>query len=380
MFDDATRRKIVLLGPISPLKGGISAFNTSLADELIRIGHDIHTVSWNNATAGVKRSEQTDPSMPRYPGTRYLLNWYSPVSWLYAARYSASINADLVIAHWTLPEVAPVYALINTYLRRRSPTTKIVYIVHNSEPHEPRFADSLLRRLGFRNVSFFLLHADSEKQKINGMVPANKLVKGFHPIYNRYLNIEAPAVNPADHSKFNAWLREAPGVPVLLFFGFVRPYKGLELLLRSLTIFTGARLVVAGAISKACRSLPDYADVIGLKNRVYWFDRYIEDNEVPAIFAATDLVALPYQNATQSGVANLAFAFNKPVVTTNVGGLAECVQHKATGYVVPPNDLNRFAQALQAALLNRDALRDGIVNLKAKRSWSRYCEILLSRV
>ncbi len=376
----ATRRKIVLLGPISPLKGGISAFNTSLADELIGGGHDVHTVSWNNAMVGVKRREQTDPSMPGYPGTRYLLNWYSPRSWFCAARYSASLNADLVIAHWTLPEVAPVYAVINLFLRRRSPTTKIVYIVHNSEPHEKRFADSFLRWLGFRDVSFFLLHADSEKQKVTGLIRDNQILSGFHPIYNRYLNLEKPTVNPPDYFKFKAWLRETPNIPVLLFFGFVRPYKGLEFLLRALTIFTGARLVVAGAISKGCRSLPGYASTLGLKHRVYWFDRYIEDNEVPAIFAMTDLVALPYQNATQSGVANLAFAFDKPVVTTNVGGLAECVQHKITGYVVPPNDPNKFAQALQSALSNHDALREGIINLKAKRSWSRYCKILLSCV
>ena len=162
------QRKIVLVGPIAPFKGGISAFNTSLANELTHAGHEVHSIAWHNGIAGVPRNEQIDTSMPVQPNAQYLLKWYSPWSWYRTAIYVASCRPDLLVAHWTLPEVAPIYALINTIVKRRSPDTTIAYIVHNATPHEPRTGNRFMRQLGFRNVSHFLVHANSDYSVVPG--------------------------------------------------------------------------------------------------------------------------------------------------------------------------------------------------------------------
>ena len=374
------QRKIVLIGPIAPFKGGISAFNTSLADELTRAGHEVHPIAWYNGEAGVARREQIDASMPAQSGVQYLLKWYSPWSWCLAALRSASHSPDLLVAHWTLPEVAPIYAVINAIVKRLSPDTKIVYVVHNAKPHEPRASDRFMRKLGFRNVSHFMVHANAEKKNLPKHIPCDKIRTGFHPIYDRYAEISSSAMEHPVNSQVRAWLNENANLPVLLFFGFVKPYKGLELLLQALTMFAGARLIVAGQVSSSCKYLRGQVNTLGLSHRVFWLDRYIPENEVPDIFALADVIALPYRSGTQSGVASLALAFNVPVVATDVGGLSESIDSESIGYVVPPGDARAFAEALRCAYGNRSKLRTAISNVKEVRSWTRYCEILLSCV
>ncbi len=371
-------RKVVLVGPISPFKGGISAFNTSLSNELSRSGHDVHSIAWYNGMAGVSRDEQIDPSMPEQDNAHYLLKWYSPWSWFRAAIQSASYYPDMLIAHWTLPEVAPMYAVINSTLKRLSPNSKIVYIVHNVNPHEPHIGAGYLQKLGFRNVSCFMVHAHSEKNNLSNYVACHRIINGFHPIYDRYLEQSQSANVSAIDAQLVTWLAEKPDRPVLLFFGFVKPYKGLDLLLQALNRFDEALLIVAGQVSNACKPLRDQAKISNMGKRIFWMDRYIAEEQVPEIFSRADIVALPYRSCTQSGVACLAFAFDVPVVATDIGGLSESVDNGLTGYIVPGGDWCAFAQALKRAYSKRDYLRKGISMVKEKNSWSRYCEMLLS--
>jgi len=373
-------RKIVLIGPIAPFKGGISAFNTSLADELTRAGHEVHPIAWHNGEVGVPRSEQIDASMPAQSSAQYLLKWYNPWSWCRAALCSASYRPDLLVAHWTLPEVAPIYAVINSIVKRLNPDTKIVYVVHNAKPHEPRVGSRFMQQVGFRNVSHFMVHANAEKKNLPKDIAHDRICIGFHPIYDRYLESSRSVKEGQENLQLTAWLNKNANLPVLLFFGFVKPYKGLELLLEALTMFVESRLIVAGQVSPSCEYLRDQANKLGLSNRVFWLDRYIPENEVPEIFALADVIALPYRSGTQSGVASLALAFNVPVVATDVGGLSESIDSASIGYVVPSGDAHAFAEALRRACSNRSQLRTAISNVKEAKSWTRYCEILLSCV
>lgn len=372
------QRNVVLVGPIAPFKGGISAFNTSLAHELARAGHQVHAIAWLNGTARVPRSEQIDVSMPVQSNVQYLLKWYSPWSWVRAAVHSVSCKPDLLVAHWTLPEVAPIYAVINLIVKRCSPNTRIAYIIHNATPHEPRIGDRFMQKLGFRNVSYFMVHANAEKIKLAKDISCDQIHTGFHPVYDRYLDLRSSMKERLVDPQLTTWLNENTDRPVLLFFGFVKPYKGLDQLLQAMTMFEEALLIVAGQVFSVCKSLRDQVDALGLSKRVFWLDHYIAEDEVPKIFALADIVALPYRSGTQSGVASLAFAFNVPVVATDVGGLSESVDCGSTGYIVPPGNPCAFAKALQRAYNDRSRLRNNISNIKETKSWSRYCEILLS--
>lgn len=375
----ATASTIVLLGPITPYRGGISAFNTSLAAALSQAGHRVCPIAWQNGSAGVRRTLQIDASMPVQRDCRYLLNWYNPLSWIRAARYAASLHPDLLIAHWTLPEIAPVYALITALIKRRSPATEIVYIVHNAIPHTPGLATPLLRQLGFSHVDRFIVHAESEKHRLQAKLRGRPLLSAFHPLYDRYLNRAAPGPRDAPAPPWCEWLGQRKGQPVILFFGYIKPYKGLDVLLQAMPRTGNAVLIVAGQVSRSCQNLRALSQTPELRRRVLWIDRYIADDEVSAIFSCAQVVALPYHSATQSGIAGLALAFELPVVATRTGGLSESIVQGKTGYLVPVNDPDALAEALNRAIGERVRLQQEIRAMKKLRSWSRYCEILLSR-
>ncbi|MGR8932642.1 MAG: glycosyltransferase family 4 protein [Gammaproteobacteria bacterium] len=367
-----------MVGPIAPFKGGISAFNTCLANAFINAGFNVRVVAWYDGIVGVSRRDQIDASMPVHSCARYLLKWYNPWTWLRAALYAAKYRPHLLVAHWTFPEVAPIYAVINSVVKRRSPHTKIVYIVHNATPHESHISFRFMEQLCFRNVSHFMVHANSDKKRLSEEVSEVRIYSGFHPVYDRYSELGGAAKKPLIDPDLPVWINETASRPVLLFFGFVKPYKGLDQLLEALTMFEEASLIVAGEFSKNCKHLRDQADSYGLSKRIFWLDRYVPDDEVAAIFELADVVALPYRSGSVSGIASIALAFGVPVVATDVGGLSECVQNGFTGYVVPPGDPQLLAKTLKLAYHQRSRLKKGISQFKEAKSWSRYCEILAS--
>ena len=371
-------RKVVLVGPIAPFKGGISAFNTSLANAFTDAGHHVQAIAWHNGMIGVPRSEQLDSRMPLHDSARYLLKWYSPRSWLYAGMHAAQYQPDLLIVHWAFPEAAPIYAVINAVVKRRSPATEIVYIVHNATPHEPHISFRFMEQLCFRNVSRFMVHSIADKTQLSQKIPEAQIHSGFHPVYDRYSKADHNANKRPSKPEFAVWISQNTGHPMVLFFGYVKPYKGLDLLLQALKVFGKARLIVAGQFSKPCEYLREQADSYGLSKRIFWLDRYIADDEVTDIFALADIVALPYRHASVSGIASIALAFGVPVVATGVGGLSESIENGSTGYVVPPGDPNRLAQALEKAYLERNRMKIAIRQTRDTKSWNRYCEILLS--
>jgi glycosyltransferase involved in cell wall biosynthesis len=299
--------------------------------------------------------------------TRPLIDSINPFTWIKAARYINSRTPDLVIFRYWLPFFAPCFGVIS-FLVRRYTDTKVLFICDNVVPHEKRFGDSALTRFAFRFVDYFIVQSKSVELDLQRFIPTARYVVVPHPIYNVF-----GGALPKTEARKQLRLSDEH---VILFFGYVRQYKGLHLLLDALQLVVRqipVKLLVVGECydneERYRRKIQD----LGLTDHVMVYSHYIPNEQVTAYFSACDVVVLPYISATQSGIVQLAYNFDKPVIATDVGGLAEVVIDGVTGFIVPPSDPASLAQAI-LRYYQEAREPDFIKNVsaeKGKYSWDR---------
>jgi glycosyltransferase involved in cell wall biosynthesis len=343
---------IVLVGPAHPLRGGIVHFGAGLARALRERGDEVRLLSFSRLYPGLLfpgRSQLDASASPAAAGWagEPLLDSIAPWTWTHAASRAASWRPRrAVLMHW-MPFFAPAYAVLARRLRRSG--VRCVLLCHNLHPHEPGPFDRWLSRLLLDSVDGAVVLSGSVERELRALAPSLPLRRAEHPVVDVFG--KAP---PRAEARAALGLSERD--LVLLFFGLVRPYKGLEALLRALPAVLAhrpCRLIVAGEFYEPRGPTERLLDELGLRAAVRLLDRYVPDEEVPALFAAADLCVQPYLAASQSGVSKLAFQFGTPVLLTDVGGLAEEVEDGVTGFAVPPGD----PAALAAAILRFDGLR-----------------------
>ena len=337
--------KITIIGTSWPYRGGLATFNDRLAQQFVSEGHQVNTVTFTLQYPGFLfpgKTQFTDSPAPAGLEISRQINSCNPVNWLQVGRRIRKQHPDLVIFAYWMSFMAPCFGTIARVIRR-SHTTRCVALVHNMLPHEPNIMDKLFPGYfvkamdGFTTLSEATI-ADIDKFDHKG------LPKTFapHPIYDHY---------GERLDKVSA--RRLIGVPsegrYVLFFGFIRDYKGLDLLLEAMADprlkAQDVRLIVAGEFYGDPKPYLDQIGRLGISDRVILKTDYIPDNEVNRYFGACDIVAQTYKSATQSGVTQVAFHFEKPMVVTNVGGLAEIVPDGRIGYVVD-TDPRSIADAL----------------------------------
>jgi glycosyltransferase involved in cell wall biosynthesis len=344
---DAPARHLAVVGPAPPYRGGIAHFTELTEQALSERGHRVSVVSFRRQYPrllfpGTSQLEPEAAASADGSGAPRLLDPVNPVAWWRTARHLRRLAPDAVVWQYWMPFFAPAFGTVARALRRRGIAS--LAVVHNALPHERHLGDALLSRYFLRACAGHVVLSDAVLRDLASLRAPGAAVRRIeHPVYARF----GP---PADRAAARAALGVPPDAPVILFFGFVRAYKGLDVLLEALPRVAEAvpavRLVVAG---EAYDDPARYRRIIarhGLEARVTWHARYVASGEVPRYFAAADVVAQPYVRATQSGVAQVAFHFETPMVLTDVGGLAEVVPHEEAGLVVPPRD----PQALAAAL------------------------------
>ncbi|PSQ98230.1 MAG: glycosyl transferase [Bacteroidetes bacterium QS_9_68_14] len=368
-------RKLALIGPYPPYRGGIAHFGETLRGGLEARGHAVTPVTFLRQYPSLLFPGETQLA----PGAgesghagraERLLDSCGPLSWRRTARRVAESGASAALFQYWMPFFAPAYGTVARLLRRRGVPSMAV--VHNATPHERfPFGDALARFFLKACTGHLVLSeaVESDLRRLGVWAPVRQVA---HPVYDRFG--EAPV---------RAEARRALGLPaeapVLLFFGFVRAYKGLDTLLeampRVLSALPEAHLVVAGAFYDDDAPYRAQVRRHGLEERVHLRDQYVPDGDVPGYFAAADAVVQPYRSATQSGVAQIAFHFDRPVITTDVGGLAEHVPHEQAGLVVPPEDPAALAEAV-ARFFTDDGLATrlarGVRRLKEARANGLY--------
>lgn len=367
--------KIVILGTAYPYRGGLAAFNERLAREFQSQGHKVEmitfTLQYPSFLFPGKTQYSPDPA-PKDLTIYRKVNSCNPFNWCKVGREIARKQPDVVIVAYWMSFMAPCMGTIARKIHRNG-HTKIIALVHNMIPHEPNVLDKFLPPYFVKSMDGFMALSESVVHDIEYFDKKNR-PKRFspHPIYDHY---------GKRLSRENALslLNLSPDSRYVLFFGFIRGYKGLDLLLDAFADNRvkedNVKLIVAGEFYGDSAPYLKKIKELGIENRIVLCTDFIPDSEVNRYFSAADMVAQPYKTATQSGVTQIAFHFEKPMLVTNVGGLPEIVPDGKIGYVVEP-DAQQIADALHRffAENKQTEFEQNIVEEKKKYAWSRFVE------
>lgn len=326
--------KIVLLGPVYPFKGGISHY-TGLLCRALRERYEVVMLSYSMQYPKLLfRKEQRDFSNDSFKveDTDFILNTASIKSIKKTADRINEIDPGLTIIQWWHPYFAPCYQMLIKRLR-----SKVLFICHNVFPHERFPLDRFLTRSTLKRGDYFILHSAKEADELKTIIPDAKYRINMHPTYSEFKRVEEESgAVPVDQSS------------VILFFGFVRPYKGLKVLIKAMASIP--EIVHLNIVGDFAGARGDYEHMIAelhLTDRISIRDGYVPDREVGEYFERCDAVVLPYLDATQSGIAQIAFGFEKPVIATAVGGLPEVVTDGETGVLCEPGNPEELSKAIQ---------------------------------
>jgi glycosyltransferase involved in cell wall biosynthesis len=386
--------RIALIGPAHPYKGGGARHTTELARHLAAAGHDVIIESWRAQYPSRLYPGQQTVDVPEgepYPRTRRRLAWYRPDGWLAEGRRLRP--ADLVVFALLTPLQVPPYLTIMAGLGRM----RTVVICHNVLPHERRPGDVALTRALLRRAGTVLTHSAAQAAQARDLAPGATVRTVAMPPHlpaAQHNHDPERTGSPAPAQCLPGWAtppdppaRCLPGRATpparcrLLFFGIVRPYKGLDVLLRALA---GApahvTLSVAGEFWGGTAETEKLIAELGLAGRVTLRPGYLPADQIPALFAAADALVLPYREASASQNALLAFAYGVPVITTTAGALAEAVRDGVDGLTCVPDDAGDLLRALiqisDPSTVRR--LRAGIRPVDPEPGWAAYLRVLLA--
>lgn len=367
--------KLTVVGPTYPYKSGISHFTTILAGKL-RSQHGseaVDFINWRRQYPGFLYP--VDPidteSKHTFQETNVrLLDFYSPLSWWRAARRIKAGGSERLIITWVSMAQTPPY--LGLLLAVRTMTKlRVTFLCHNVLPHEPHFFEKPFNKLMFRLADDFIAHSKGDADDLANLAPGKPFKLGFHPTYDDFDTGER-----YDAAAIRTELGLKP--QVVLFFGFIRAYKGLGDLLQAMqtvkqTSGDNVSLLVVGEFWK--HDKPSYEALVakyGLQSDVVFVDRFVANEEVGKYFAVADVLAAPYHSATQSGVVQMSYAFDTPVVATTVGGLPEAVEEGVSGFLCPPHKPSQLAATISKALTYTHY---DMAKTKQKFTWEAYIKV-----
>ncbi len=367
-------KSIVLIGPVYPFKGGISHY-TGLMYRALSKQFNVALVSYKMQYPKILfRKEQRDYENDAFKiqDTYYWINTANPFNWISTAKKIKKLKPDMVIFQWWHPYFAPCYWSVCHLLGK----SKKLFICHNVFPHERFPMDRMLSKAVLRQGDYFITQSGTDTQDLKSIVPKCSYIQAVHPTYNAFRFVGM------DKEEGRRQLGVSEDEKVLLFFGFIREYKGLKHLLRALPLLRektdNVKLLVVGDFGSDKEEYMELIKELSIDEMLEIHDGYIPDREVEKYFAASDLVVLPYESATQSGIVQIAYGFEKPVVVTAVGGLPDVVRNEKTGYVV----VSKSPEALTNAIVRyfsegkEREFRENIKREAYKYSWDRMTEYI----
>jgi glycosyltransferase involved in cell wall biosynthesis len=372
---------IVIIGSAHPLRGGLSAFNERLAYELQSQGHQVTIYSFSLQYPSFLfpgKTQFTDEPAPAGLKIVTAVNSVNPLNWLSVGNKLRSVNCDLFIVKYWLPFMGPAFGTI-LRLAKKKGKAKAVCIVDNIIPHEHRPGDKAFTQYFIKPIDAFVTMSKDVLKDVTTFTNKPALFTP-HPIYDSYRE-------PIDKTTACLQIGLDPSKRYLLFFGFIREYKGLDLLLQAMADerikAMGLELIVAGEYYDKTLEMNNNSLVekLALGNTVHLKTDFIPTSEVRNYFCAADLVVQPYKTATQSGITQIAYHFNKPMIVTNVGGLAEVVPDGKVGFLSAPNP-----ESIATAILKffaPNSLPDLEANInaeKAKYTWTTFTKMLFDAV
>ena len=371
--------KVIIIGPAHPLRGGLATFNQRLAKEFIEQGNDCSIYSFSLQYPSFLfpgKTQFSDEPAPEGITIHSVINSINPFNWIKIGNRLKKERPDIIIVRYWLPFMGPALGTILRRVRKNS-QTKIICIADNVTPHEKRFGDKPFTRYFLKSCDAFITMSDKVMADLRFFEKTKPAKLVSHPLYDNFGDIISKEA-----------ARKHLGLPenekIILFFGFIRKYKGLDLLLEAMSVLKNInletsnpekpgeaiKLLIAGEFYEDEKPFHEQLQKLGIKDQLILRTDFIPDREVKYYLCAADAVIQPYRNATQSGVTPLAYHFEKPMIVTNVGGLPEIVPHGEAGYVVEPTP-----QYIADALIDfyeNDRLNDftnSVIENKKRFTW-----------
>ena len=369
--------KVIIIGPGHPLRGGgLTTFNHRLAKELIEQGHDCQIYSFSLQYPSFLfpgKTQYSDEAAPEGIIIHSVINSINPFNWLKIGNRLKKERADIIIVRYWLPFMGPS---LGTILRkvRKNRHTKIICLADNVIPHEKRMGDKPFTKYFLKSCDAFITMSEkvmSDLRLFQKTLPTGRQAKPAilvpHPLYDNFGAI-------LSKQEAREKLKIKNDALILLFFGFIRKYKGLDILFEAMADErikkAGIRLLVAGEFYEDERKYKDQIDTLGIREQLILRTDFIPDNDVKYYLCAADAVVQPYRNATQSGVSPLAYHFEKPMIVTNVGGLPALVPDGKAGLVTAPTPEAIADAILKFYQLGENYFIPHLRTEKQKYSWT----------
>ena len=376
--NQAKIKTVKIIGPAYPFRGGLASYNERLAQEFQAQGYDVSMETFTVQYPGFLfpgKSQYVNGPAPNDLKIKRTVNSVNPFNWIKVGRRIQKEKPDLLMVRYWLPFMGPCLGTISRMVRKNK-HSKVICLADNIIPHEQRPGDQLLTRYFMRSIDGMVAMSKSVLSDIDLFTPQLPRELCPHPLFDNF-------GERLDQSKAKELLQLESETSYLLFFGFIRDYKGLDILLKALADerlkTMPIKLIVAGEFyTKPEPYLKMLAD-LDLNDRVSLHVNFIPNEKVNQYFSAADLIVQPYKSATQSGVTQIGYHFEKSMLVTNVGGLSEIIPDQKIGYVVEPNE-KAIANAIFDFYQNKrqNEFERNLVEEKKKFSWSKMVHAFLS--
>jgi glycosyltransferase involved in cell wall biosynthesis len=371
-------QKIIIIGSAFPLRGGgITTFNERLAAEFQQLGHEVIIYSFSLQYPSFLfpgKSQYANRPEPKNIKIKSVINSVNPLNWIKVGNQIAQEKPSLVLIRYWLPFMSPALGTIARVIRRKK-NTKIVCIADNIIPHEKRTADKILTKYFMLPIDGFITMSNKVTQDLLQFNSHANYKQVVHPLYDNFGKI-------IDKREARKYLKIEPNIKLVLFFGFIREYKGLDLLLDAMDTDDvkkqSIQLIVAGEFYQNKDVYLDQINQKGISSQVRIIDDFIPDDMVRYYCCAADVIVQPYKKATQSGVTPLAYHFEVPMIVTNVGGLPEMVKDGESGLVCEPNSQSIAEHISEFFNKGVDYFLPGLKAEKEKFSWSSFVSSIMT--
>lgn len=364
-------QKIVIIGPAHPLRGGgITTFNHRLAKEFTQQGFDCFIVSFSLQYPSFLfpgKSQYSNEASPQGITIHTLINSINPLNWLKVGRQIKNWKPDIIIVRFWLPLMGPA---LGTILRqvKKNRHTKIICLADNVIPHEKRPGDQPFTRYFLKACDAFVTMSEKVLSDLRLFEKTKPAILVAHPLYDNF----GEKVSKQEARKNLSINKDEK---LVVFFGFIRHYKGLDMLLEAMADERikkqNIKLLIAGEFYEDETSYGRLIETYNLTDRIIVHNHFIADADVKNFICAADCIVQPYRNATQSGVTPLAYHFEKPMIVTAVGGLPDLVPHKKAGLVAQPNPASIADAIVEYYSLGEDFFIPNVLEEKKKYSWQK---------
>ncbi|MGG9972040.1 glycosyltransferase [Ferruginibacter sp. SUN002] len=364
--------RIVIIGPAHPLRGGLASYNERLAKEFLSQGHSVSIYTFSLQYPGFLFPGTTQFSTEPPPtdlDIHVKINSINPFNWISIGNELRKSKPDIIIVRYWLPFMGPC---LGTILRlvKKNKHTKVVCIADNIIPHEKRIGDSAFTKYFVKPIDAFITMSEKVLNDLKLFAPTKPVKFVAHPLYDNF-------GEKISKEEARRRLKIDNEALIILFFGFIRKYKGLDILLDSMSLLhnlqpptSNIKLLIAGEFYEDRKAYDDQIENLGIKDSLVLRTDFIPDSEVKYYLCAADVVVQPYRSATQSGVTPLAYHFEKPMIVTNVGGLPSLVPDNKVGLIAEPN-ANSIAEKIVEYFEKGEAhFLPHLIEEKKKYTWN----------